>query len=332
MTRRRLTERQRTRIAAIQDRRKARFDDQAEAAVAESAGQPVQQGAVITRHGRNLAVEDAEGALTLCQFRQNLGQIVCGDRVLWQRADQSTGIVTALLPRDSVLARPDFSGREKPLAANIDQLVVLMAPRPEPVRYLLDQYLVTAEAIGVKALIALTKADTLNPAERRTLRDRFSDYAAIGYPLLEISARDGAGLEPIRTALRGHSSILVGQSGVGKSSLVQALLPDREIQVGRLSEATGLGRHTTSSATRYRLSGGGVLIDSPGVRSFRLGKLDRQQLEHGFRELAPFLSHCRFHNCTHDHEPGCAVREAVEQGRIHPERLANFLHMLRACR
>ncbi len=329
MTRRRLSDRQRVRISAIQDKRKARFEAQAADTATGAIGKPLHEGTVITRHGRNLAVEDGDGRLTICQFRQNLGHIVCGDQVLWQPAQGATGIVTALLPRDSQLARPDFSGREKPLAANIDQLAVLMAPRPTPVRYLLDQYLVTAEIIGVRAVIAMTKSDTLNAAERAELRQRFADYERIGYPVLEISAHNAGGLEPIRAALHDRSSILVGQSGVGKSSLVKALLPDREVQVGRISEATGLGRHTTSSATLYRLPGGGSLIDSPGVRSFRLSKLDRSGLEQGFREFAPFLSQCRFHNCTHDHEPGCAIRAAVAARHIEPQRLENFLHMLR---
>jgi ribosome biogenesis GTPase len=131
-------------------------------------------------------------------------------------------------------------------------------------------------------------------------------------------------------ALRGHTSILVGQSGVGKSSLINALLPDREVQVGRLSQATGLGRHTTSAATLYTLPHGGRLIDSPGVRSFRLSSPNRGELEQGFREFSPHLGKCRFHDCRHDREPECAIRSAVTAGEIHPDRLANFLHMAAA--
>ncbi len=328
MAKRRLTLRQQERIQSIQEKRRKHLAEKAEQKLEQAEGEP-QKGVVITRHGQNLVVADEAGRLHHCLWRQNIGHIICGDNVVWQPTDDKNGVVTALLERQSVLARPDYSGREKPLAANITQLVVVLAPLPEPSEYLLDQYLVTAETIGVAAVIAFNKIDLLDQAAVEKLNRRFGLYEKIGYPLIRISAKFEHGLDPLIRHLDGATSILVGQSGVGKSSLINALLPDQDIQVGRLSQATGLGRHTTSATTRYSLPGGGCLIDSPGVRSFRLVELSRSQLERGFREFIPFLGHCRFSDCRHQQEPGCALRQAVDEGKIDRRRLENFLHLAR---
>lgn len=285
---------------------------------------------MVTRHGAHLAVEEDCGALVHCRCRQNLGPVVCGDRVVWQATGEGAGVVTAVLERTSVLARPDYSGREKPLAANLTALVLVVAPSPPPSEYLVDQYLVAAESIGLEALIAVNKADTLNPGDRSELLARFAVHEAIGYPVVGVSARTREGLDMLRPRLRDGTSILVGQSGVGKSSLIQALLPDLQVQVGRLSEATGLGRHTTSAATLYALPSGGALIDSPGVRSFRLPDLDADALARGFRELRPYLGRCRYKNCTHGPEPDCALKEAVARGLVDRRRMESFRHMLAA--
>jgi len=323
---RRLTDQQRARIARIQDDRRSRIEARVLSALSGAATDVALTGRVVVRHGQNLFVADEGGGLHHCLSRQNLGEVVCGDRVAWQPTG-SGGVVTDRLDRSSTLSRPDYAGRDKAIAANITQVVVVVAARPEPNEYLVDQYLVAAEQIGVAALIALNKIDLVEGAERDALLARFAPYPAIGYPLVTVSAKRAQGLMPLTERLRGQTSILVGQSGVGKSSLVNALLPDREAQTGRLSETTGHGRHTTSATTLYHLPGGGELIDSPGVRSFRLGRLDRPQLEQGFRELRPYVGHCQFRDCSHAHEPGCAIRAAVDAGKIHAGRLANFLHM-----
>ncbi len=330
MAKRRLTKQQKNRIQAIQDRRRQRHEHHAKAALDAGGEQPTAEGRVVIRHGATLAIEDASGQMVQCRTRQHIGHPVCGDRVLWQRTGQATGVVTALQPRTSVLSRPDYSGRDKPLAANLTQLVVVLAPRPEPSGYLLDQYLVTAELIRVKPLIAINKIDLLEGAALEDFLSGFAHYEAIGYQLVRVSAKREHGLDDLIQRLNRETSILVGQSGVGKSSLINALLPELEVETGRLSEATGLGRHTTSSATLYKLPQGGELIDSPGVRSFRLTELTREELEQGFPEFRPFLGRCRFHNCTHDHEPDCAILTAVESGHIAPQRLANFQRLSQA--
>lgn len=332
MAKRRLTKQQKNRIQAIQERRRERHEHQARAALDASDDQATSEGRVVIRHGATLGIEEAGGKIVQCQTRQNIGHPVCGDRVLWQTTGETTGVVTALQPRNSVLSRPDYSGREKPLAANLTQLVIVLAPRPEPSGYLLDQYLVTAELIQVKPLIAINKTDLLQGPELEAFLGDYAHYQAIGYPLVRISAKREHGLDDLIQRLKGETSILVGQSGVGKSSLINALLPELEVETGRLSEATGLGRHTTSSATLYKLPQGGELIDSPGVRSFRLTELTREELEQGFPEFRPFIGQCRFHNCTHDHEPDCAILAGVDSGQITPQRLTNFQRLSQTLR
>ncbi|MCU7933484.1 MAG: small ribosomal subunit biogenesis GTPase RsgA [Candidatus Thiodiazotropha sp. (ex Dulcina madagascariensis)] len=324
MAKRRLTDQQKGRIQAIQEKRRQRLDQKASQSLASTGDNPTHEGRIIIRHGATLGVIDHLGKLYRCQTRQHIGHPVCGDRVIWQQVDEKSGVVTALLPRKSVLSRPDYSGRHKPLAANISQLVIVLAPKPAPSGYLLDQYLVTAETIQVPPLIAVNKIDLLEGEEETRFFQPLDPYKAIGYPIIGVSAKAEHGLDALIDRLKGETSILVGQSGVGKSSLINALLPAHEAETGRLSEATGLGRHTTSAATCYALPQGGELIDSPGVRSFRLTDLSRQELERGFREFRPFLGQCRFHNCTHTHEPECAIQAAMANGDITALRLENF--------
>lgn len=327
MAKRKLTRRQRERVGAIHERRRKQAEKQARKALLQNGAGHSSEGLVITRHGHNLVVRDQSGGLQHCLFRSNLDHPVCGDRVIWQPTAVGEGVVTALLPRKTTLERPNMNGRIKPLAANLSQLVILVAPTPRPSGYLVDQYLVTAENIGVGALLAINKCDLLSGDSETEFHRLFDCYRQAGYPVIEISAKFDHGLDPLLQRLRGHTSILVGQSGVGKSSLVKALLPDIRIQTGQVSQASGQGRHTTSATTLYRLSSGGDLIDSPGVRSFRLDRLDRQQLEQGFREFAPFLGNCRFNDCSHKQEPGCALIQAVAAGSISAQRMRHFLHM-----
>ncbi len=326
MTRRRLSKRQRERIAQQRQQRR----DSTMAAAGQSDNTPTgdtRQGRVIVRHGQNLLVRDTEGINHHCLMRQTLNEVVCGDHVLWQATDGNQGIIIDILERNTLLSRPDYSGRSKPLVANITQLIVVLAPQPAPTGYLTDQYLLAAELIGVKALIVLNKADLMTPEAWNHFHAQFQHYANIGYPIISASTKQTPGLTPLLPFLPDQTSILVGQSGVGKSSLINALIPEQEETVGALSDSSGLGKHTTSIAKLHFLGQGGEIIDSPGVRSFRLGNITARQLEQGFAEFAPFRGRCRFSNCTHRSEPGCAFTQAVGEGKIAPQRLENYLHM-----
>jgi ribosome biogenesis GTPase len=272
-------------------------------------------------------VEGDGGQIAKCVCRRNIGDPVCGDLVVWQSTGADSGVITALLPRSTLLSRPDAVGHDKPLAANLTRILIVAAARPAYSTYLIDQYLVAAELIGVEALLLVNKIDLLAGAQRDAYLEGLGRYPRIGYTLLPVTTRAEDGLSALLPHLAGQTAILVGQSGVGKSSLVKSLLPALDLQIGRLSRATGLGRHTTSATTCYQLPNGGHLIDSPGVRSFRLGPVGRAELERGFREFAPYLGRCRFSNCSHRHEPECAVLGAVASGAIAPERLENFRHL-----
>lgn len=238
-------------------------------------------------------------------------------------------MIVRVLERDTTLVRPDNNNRVRPVAANIDQIVIVIACKPSFEYGMLDRYLVAAELIGATPVIVVNKSDLLDTESRSKLEQRLAIYGDIGYSLLFISTRSTDGLRDLHQQLKIHTSVLVGQSGVGKSSLVQALLPDLDIRIGALSRATGLGRHTTTVTTLYHLPDGGDLIDSPGVRDFSLSPVAVDQLAQGFREFRHYLGQCRFHNCRHASEPGCAVQDAARSGVINQRRLANYRELVR---
>lgn len=323
MAGRRLTRRQQERIGRSQERRRERVGQGAESLDEAGLG-PEQTGLVIANYGRALIVEDGAGRLYRCAPRQNLGRLACGDRVVWQAASGGDGVVVAVGERRSLLTRPDYNGQPRPVAANLDAVAVVLAPEPEPSEYLIDRYLVAIAALDVQGLLVLNKIDLLDPVTLAALIERFEPYRRIGYPLLQASSHTAHGLDALSAWLRGRTSLLVGQSGVGKSSLIKALLPDREVRIQAVSQATGHGTHTTSASTLYHLPDGGDLIDTPGVRSFELGEISLNGLERGFPDLAPYLNRCRFADCRHETEPDCALREAVAGGEIAPRRLDSY--------
>lgn len=323
MAGRRLTQRQQARIQHLQDRRRQQAGQSAPEADEARLG-PAQTGLALTNHGATLIVEAATGQLYRCRVRQNLGRLACGDRVIWQASGPEEGVVTAVDERRSLLTRLDYYGQPRPVAANLDAVAVVVAPEPELSEELIDRYLVAITTIGVQGLLVLNKTDLLAPAELEAMSARLDVYRQLGYPLLPASSCSRHGLDALRAWLCGRTSLLVGQSGVGKSSLIQALLPDREIRIQALSAATGHGAHTTSASTLYHLPDGGDLIDTPGVRSFELGEIRWHDLDRGFPELAPYLGRCRFSDCLHHNEPDCALREAVERGEVAPRRLDSY--------
>ncbi len=285
-------------------------------------------GRVVAHYGRSALVEGADGTLALCTWRRRAGPVYCGDRVRWRETAPGQGVIEAREPRRNVLSRADARGRLHPTAANVDRIAVVVAPRPPPGELTVDRYLVAAAQADAEPLVVVNKWDLVAGGEEAAWRERLAPYAAAGFPVLEVSARTGMGLGRLREALAGATSILVGQSGVGKSSLVKALLPDLEVRIGALSEASGAGRHTTTTTTLYHLPDGGDLIDSPGVREFGLGPLEPRAVQRGFPEIERAAAGCRFADCTHTVEPGCAVRAAAERGEVHPARYEAYRRLL----
>lgn len=281
------------------------------------------EGLVISHLGKGLAVESPEGAVILCHTRRRLGDAAVGDRVMWVPCGEDQGRVEEILPRTTVLTRPAYGGRIRCVAANLDRVFLVLAPAPEPDWLLVDQYLAVCEHRGIPVEIVLNKADMGEVAAAE-----LQDYRHVRYPLHRLSARTGKGLAELKRSLQGHSSMLAGQSGVGKSSLTNALLPEKNLRIGEISEKSGLGRHTTTTATLYRLPGGGNLIDSPGVAVFGLAEMSEQTLAWGYREFQPLIPNCRFNDCRHLKDKGCAVREAVEADRISAARYERFVKLL----
>jgi len=303
-------------------RRARRREEQGEA-------RPTRPGLVIRQHGQTAVVEDDQGHEIECSARKRVGRVVCGDRVRWQPTAPGQGVILAIEPRHGVLTRPDPRGRARPLAANLDQALIVCAPEPPLSEALIDRYLVVTELMDIDAALVINKTDLLDDATRDALGGRLAVYARIGYELLWVNSRERGALAPLVERLRDRTSILVGQSGVGKSSLVRALLPEADIRVGAVSDATGLGRHTTTDTRLYHLPDGGDIIDSPGVRDFHLWHIAPEDLHRGYREFRPLLGQCRFHNCRHISEPGCAVAAAADRGEIDPERLARYRALYR---
>ncbi len=282
-----------------------------------------QEGLVIANHGKALLVE-TEGTSHRCVARRRADRAVSGDRVRWEKTGSGSGVVTQILPRRSLLERPDDRQGTRPIAANLDQIVAVVAPQPEFQEPLLDRYLVTAEHAGIRPMIVLNKTDLLNSAALHAARERLAPYSALGYTVELSSTRTDHGLDALVERLRGQSSILVGQSGVGKSSLVSKLLPHTNIAVRRINQATRLGRHTTTATTLYHLRCGGDIIDSPGVRDFGLWHIPAEDIATSFVEFRQYLGRCRFRDCTHRKEPDCALRSAVKSGRIDARRLESY--------
>ncbi|WP_282338697.1 small ribosomal subunit biogenesis GTPase RsgA [Pseudomonas sp. PS02288] len=335
MAKRQLNRRQSWRIEKVQEERAARAAKRESRTLDELEGGdlgPEQTGLVIAHFGVQVEVEAEDGEIRgqvfRCHLRANLPALVTGDRVVWRAGNQGNGVIVAQLPRNSELCRPDSRGQLKPVAANVDLIVIVFAPLPEPHANLIDRYLIAAEHAGIRPLLLLNKADLVDEQNGPRLNALLAVYRQLGYPLMEVSAHEGGGMEALQARLDGHVSVFVGQSGVGKSSLVNSLLPGVDTRVGGLSEVTGKGTHTTTTARLFHFPGGGELIDSPGIREFGLGHVSRDDVEAGFIEFADLLGTCRFRDCKHDREPGCALLKALEEGRIQPQRMASYRHII----
>ncbi len=281
---------------------------------------------MVAAFGRQYEIETQNGAPVLCYPRGKKGHLACGDRVAVNLTAPGQGVIETLLPRRTLLYRSD-AWRQKLIAANASQIILVTATEPAFSDELLSRCIVAAEQQGLRVLIVLNKIDLVERIDEA--RARLTLFATLGYPLIELYAQTGA--QALRPHLAGQASVLVGQSGMGKSTLINALLPEAQARVREISTALNSGKHTTTHARLYRLDAQSTLIDSPGLQEFGLAHLSRADIEQGFRELLPFLDRCRFRDCRHGQEPDCAVREAARAGHITMRRLEHLLALCASC-
>ncbi|MDZ7584392.1 MAG: ribosome small subunit-dependent GTPase A [Thiobacillus sp.] len=273
-------------------------------------------GQVVAAFSRRFIVETADGKLP-CQVKGRHLRVVCGDKVEIRR-DGDAGVIEAVLPRASLLYRSD-AFKSKAIAANVTQLAVVVAARPSFSMELVQRCVLAAEDQGIASLLILNKADL---PETPAARERLNLLTRIGYPLVMLSALTD--VAPLRPALHGHTTLLIGQSGMGKSTLINALFPGADVVTAEYSEALDSGRHTTTHTRLHRLDADSAVIDSPGLQEFALQHMDAGALAHGFVEFRPFLGQCRFRDCKHETEPGCRLQEAAAAGEIDPARIKLF--------
>jgi len=318
-----LTRRQKWRIEKIQAERIARANRVADDNELTLESDNSQTGLVITRYGQRLLVEAQSGELYQCTGRRNIELSVAGDQVIFQTTDNNEGVVTALLKRDNSLTRS-----QKLIAANIDELWLVVAIEPHYQFELIDRYLVVAENAGLPINIVVNKIELSDNFDQ--VKHDFSLYESAGYSVHYLSVKAQTNVAEFKAQLKHKAHIFLGQSGVGKSSLINELIPDLNLRVNEISTKSKLGKHTTTNTTLYHIPSGGDLIDSPGIREFQLDDLTDKEILSGFKEFKPFIGECKFRNCAHINEPKCAIKTAVEDGAINPKRYHSYLQLIGA--
>lgn len=276
------------------------------------------QGVVVAAYGKRYQVELADKKRISCVTRGKKTDLACGDFVTLKLTDTHEGVVESTLPRKSLLYRSN-AYKSKMLAANVTQMIIVLATQPSFYEALLNRCLIAAETAHVTPIILLNKCDL---ADTNDAKAKLALYKSLGYKVLQLSAKEDISI--LRPLLKGQASILVGQSGMGKSTIINALLPHESVRTQEVSEVLDSGKHTTTAAHLYHLDENSQLIDSPGLQEFGLHHLSGDELELAFIEFRPFLGKCRFNNCRHLQEPDCAVTAAITGGAITPERYASY--------
>lgn len=278
---------------------------------------------VIATYSRRMRLRLASGEEIKARIKGKRIKPVCGDHVTAEPIEKETDwLITGILERRNELTRPNMRGQIEVLAANLDTLVAVAAVSPIPDWYIVDRYLCAAELMGANAVVVFNKVDLLIGHDLEI--PELDEYRDIGVPVLECSAMNGQGIEELQEVLCGQCAIIVGQSGVGKSSLINELVSDSKQRTAELSDKSGEGRHTTVNSVMLQLQRGGSVIDSPGVRDYAPALAASSDAALGFREIAAAAQSCRFANCQHLREPGCAVKEAVESEKISYRRYESF--------
>jgi ribosome biogenesis GTPase len=315
MSKRKLTQQQQRRVAAHR---------------AKPLDTPERTGLVIAHYGSSLDVEDDNGNIIVCGKRQHLGTLVPGDRVTWQMdTANNSAVVVRVAERNTLLSRPDSRGELHAVAANVDHLFIVIAPTPAPSQTTVDRYLIAATVQNIQPIIVLNKEDLLPEDPHHTqLLELLELYKSLQIPCLIVSAKCKSHLSLLDAYLLGKTSVFVGQSGVGKSSIIGTLIPGINIKTGDLSILGKHGKHTTTTARLYHLPQGGNIIDSPGIREFPLWPMSPAELAYGFIEFREFLHDCKFRNCTHVNEPSCALLNAAAAGKIKQARILSYQKIL----
>lgn len=281
-------------------------------------------GRLITHNNVKVFIKDEAGNLIHCNLRRNLEPLATGDEVLWCKEGENSGVVVALKPRRSVIIRPDAK-KVKPVAANVDLIIIVIAANPMVKETTIDRYLCLSAILNIKPIVVVNKIDLLAKDEKaKDFHEKLKIYEQLGYNVLPISTKTKQGIKKLENLLKNKTSILMGQSGVGKSSLLNTLIPDAQALVDLLSQENNLGRQTTTFSKLYDLPFGGHLIDSPGIHQFSLKHFSKEQIIQSFIDFLPFLGKCKFRNCKHINEQDCALLNAVKEGKISSARLNNF--------
>ena len=319
----------------LNNRQRRRVDNRHRSDASDALSGDALPGIVVARYGKQADVmptapQTADARTSYrCHIRANVHDVIAGDLVRWQpgnAAEDSPGVIVAVQPRQTEMARPDPQGQLRPVAANVTHIAVVIAPQPHPHQNLIDRYLVAIEHLGIAPLLVINKSDLQD--DNHALLETFTTlYSGLGYPVLRVSAHRENTLPPLLAALDEHATVFVGQSGVGKSSLVNRICPEAGAAVGELSQVAK-GRHTTTTTMLYPLHSGGFLVDSPGIREFGLWHLDGGQIAWGFIEFRPYLSQCKFRNCRHLDEPGCAIVAACHEGHVSAKRLESYRQII----
>ena len=282
------------------------------------------RGLIVAAFGRQYLVKSDAGNMLLCVPRGKKSDVACGDRIVLAQTSPNQGVIESTEPR-STLYRRSAAYRQKLIAANATQVAIVVAAEPSFSEELICRLIVGAEEQGMKSLLILNKADLASTAQAR---ERLAPYAAAGHRMVEISAlKDCSALLP---SLHGETTVLVGQSGMGKSTLINGLIPDADASTREISAFLDSGRHTTTHARIYQLNAASLLIDCPGLQEFGLHHMSQARIEYGFIEMRPFLGKCRFNNCRHDVEPGCALIGACDAGNVTVRRLELLRRILAA--